>query len=92
MPPENYDSTFTTLEDINKVAYAYRETILGEFLELAAEDSTWVSESCVTEEDKEQTVICLAEISGAVRLVKKLLKLDEIKFDMTVDEDEDERS
>ena len=92
MPPGNYDSTFTTLEDITKVAYADRETILEKFLELAAEDSTWVSESCVTEEDKEQTVICLAEISGAVRLVKKLLKLDEIKFDMTVDEDEDERS
>lgn len=92
MPPGNYDSTFTTLEDITKVAYADRETILEKFLELAAEGSTWVSESCVTEEDKEQTVICLAEISGAVRLVKKLLKLDEIKFDMTVDEDEDERS
>ena len=93
MPPGNYDSTFTTLEDITKVAYADRETILEKFLELAAEDSTWVSESCVTEEDKEQTVICLAEISGAVRLVKKLLKLDEIDFHVrTFEDDEEKRS
>ena len=93
MPPGNYDSTFTTLEDITKVTYADRETILEKFLELAAEDSTWVSENCVTEEDKELTVVCLAEISGAVRLVKKLLKLDEIDFHIrTFEDDEEKRS
>ena len=80
------------MPDITEVTFVDKDTILTDFLELADEESTWVSECCTTDDDKYQAVVCLSEISGAVRLVKKLLKLDEIKFDMTVDEDEDGRS
>ena len=80
------------MPDITEVTFVDRETILKSLLEHVDESSTWISECQLSESDKEGAIICLAEISGAVRLVKKLLKLDEIKFDMTVDEDEDERS
>ena len=80
------------MPDITEVTFVDRETILKSLLEHVDDSSTWISECQLSESDKEGAVICLAEISGAVRLVKKLLKLDEIKFDMTVDEDEDERS
>lgn len=56
-----------------KVMYADREKILEDLLAVAAECSTWISECSLTPEDKEAAVVCLAEISGAVRLVKKLL-------------------
>lgn len=80
------------MPDITEVTFVDRETILKSLLEHVDDSSTWISECQLSESDKEGAIICLAEISGAVRLVKKLLKLDEIKFDMTVDEDEDERS
>lgn len=80
------------MPDITEVTFVDRESILKSLLEHVDESSTWISECQLSESDKEGAIICLAEISGAVRLVKKLLKLDEIKFDMTVDEDEDERS
>ena len=80
------------MPDITEVTFVDRETILKSLLEHVDDSSTWISECQLSESDKEGAVICLAEISGAVRLVKKLLKLDEIKFDMTVDEDEDDRS
>ena len=75
-----------------KFIYASRDDVLNSLFEVVNDSSTWISECQLSESDKEGAIICLAEISGAVRLVKKLLKLDEIKFDMTVDEDEDERS
>ena len=78
------------MPDITEVTFVDRETILKSLLEHVDDSSTWISECQLSESDKEGAIICLAEISGAVRLVKKLLKLDEIKFDMTVDEDEDE--
>ena len=80
------------MPDITEVTFVDRETILKSLLEHVDDSSTWISECQLSESDKEGAIICLAEISGAVRLVKKLLKLDEIKFDMTVDEDEDDRS
>ena len=80
------------MPDITEVTFVDRESILKSLLEHVDDSSTWISECQLSESDKEGAIICLAEISGAVRLVKKLLKLDEIKFDMTVDEDEDERS
>lgn len=80
------------MPDITEVTFVDHETILKSLLEHVDDSSTWISECQLSESDKEGAIICLAEISGAVRLVKKLLKLDEIKFDMTVDEDEDERS
>ena len=80
------------MPDITEVTFVDSETILKSLLEHVDDSSTWISECQLSESDKEGAIICLAEISGAVRLVKKLLKLDEIKFDMTVDEDEDERS
>ena len=80
------------MPDITEVTFVDRETILKSLLEHVDDSSTWISECQLSESDKEGAIICLAEISGAVRLVKKLLKLDEIKFDMTFEEDEDERS
>ena len=80
------------MPDITEVTFVDRENILNSLFEVVNDSSTWISECQLSESDKEGAIICLAEISGAVRLVKKLLKLDEIKFDMTVDEDEDERS
>ena len=80
------------MPDITEATFVDRETILKSLLEHVDESSKWISECQLSESDKEGAIICLAEISGAVRLVKKLLKLDEIKFDMTVDEDEDDRS
>ena len=63
-------------EGITKILFADREAILLGVLEQAGECSTWISECPMDEEAKAQAVVCLAEISGAVRLVKKLLKLD----------------
>lgn len=80
------------MPDITEVTFVDRETILNSLFEVVNDSSTWISECQLSESDKEGAIICLAEISGAVRLVKKLLKLDEIKFDMTVDADEDDRS
>ena len=75
-----------------KFIYASSDDVLNSLFEVVNDSSTWISECQLSESDKEGAIICLAEISGAVRLVKKLLKLDEIKFDMTVDADEDDRS
>ena len=80
------------MPDITEVTFVDRETILKSLLEHVDDSSTWISECQLSESDKEGAIICLAEISGAVRLVKKLLNLDEIKLDMTVDADEDDRS
>lgn len=63
-------------EGITKILFADREAILLGVLEQAGECSTWISECSLTPEDKEAAVVCLAEISGAVRLAKKLLMLD----------------
>ena len=64
-------------EGITRILFADREAILLGFLEQASEASTWISECPLDEEAKAQAAICLAEISGAVRLAKKLLMLDE---------------
>lgn len=80
-------------EELTKVLYADRDKILEGFLEIVADASTWVTECALSDSDKDATVVCLAEISGAVRLVKKLLKLDKLNFNIKeLDEDEDERS
>ena len=79
--------------ELTKVLYADRDEILEGFLEIVADASTWVTECALSDSDKDATVVCLAEISGAVRLVKKLLKLDELNFNIkTIDGDEDDRS
>ena len=82
------------MPDITEVTFVDRETILKSLLEHVAESSTWVSECCgLSDADRENAVLCLAEISGAVRLVKKLLKLDEIDFHIrTFEDDEEKRS
>ena len=64
-------------EGITRILFADREAILLGVLEQAGECSTWISECPLDEEAKAQAAICLAEISGAVRLAKKLLMLDE---------------
>ena len=80
-------------DELTKVLYADRDEILEGFLEIVADASTWVTECALSDSDKDATVVCLAEISGAVRLVKKLLKLDEPNFNIKkLDEDEDGRS
>lgn len=80
-------------EELTKIMYADRDEILEGFLEIVSDASTWVTECALSDSDKDATVVCLAEISGAVRLVKKLLKLDEVDFHIrTFEEDEDERS
>lgn len=77
-------------EELTKIMYAGRDEILEGFLEIVADASTWVTECALSDSDKDATVVCLAEISGAVRLVKKLLKLDEVDFHIrTVEEDEE---
>ena len=78
------------MPDITEVNFVDRETILKSLLEHVDESSTWISECCgLTDADKQTAIICLAEISGAVRLVKKLLNMDYLKFDTCID-DEDE--
>lgn len=64
-------------EGVTRILFADREAILLGVLERAGECSTWISECSLTPEDKEAAVVCLAEVSGAVRLAKKLLMLDE---------------
>lgn len=64
-------------EGITRILFADREAILLGFLEQAAEASTWISECTMDEEEKGQAAVSLAEISGAVRLAKSLLKLDD---------------
>ena len=64
-------------EGITRILFADREAILLGFLEQASDASTWISECPMDEEAKAQSVVCLAEISGAARLAKKLLMLDE---------------
>ena len=64
-------------EGVTRILFADREAILLGVLKQADESSTWISECPLDEEAKAQAAICLAEISGAVRLAKKLLMLDE---------------
>ena len=64
-------------EGVTRILFADREAILLGVLEQAGESSTWISECPLDEEAKAQAAICLAEVSGAVRLAKKLLMLDE---------------
>ena len=64
-------------DGVTRILFADREAILLGVLEQAGEYSTWITECGLTQEDKEAAVVCLAEISGAVRLAKKLLMLDE---------------
>lgn len=84
------DYTFST-DSPTKVSSVDRERILETMLSVADESSTWLTECCLTPEDKECAVICLAEISGAVRLVKKLLKLDEVDFHIRTFEEDEEK-
>ena len=77
-----------------KFIYASRDDVLNSLFEVVNDSSTWISECQLSESDKEGVVICLAEISGAVRLAKNILKQDEIDF-MNIQrlaDDEDERS
>lgn len=80
------------MPDITEVTFVDRETILKSLLEHVGESSTWVSECCgLSDDDRENAVLCLAEISGAVRLVKKLLKLDEVDFHIRTFEEDEEK-
>ena len=77
-----------------KFIYASSDDVLNSLFEVVNDSSTWISECQLSESDKECAVICLAEISGAVRLAKNILKQDEIDF-MNIQrlaDDEDERS
>lgn len=69
--PDNYTSSLTT-----SASEVTRGTIFESLLEVADDQSTWISECSLSEADKEAAVVCLAEISGAVRLAKKLLFID----------------
>lgn len=73
------DYTFST-DSLTKVLSVDRERILETMLSVADESSTWLTECCLTPEDKECAVICLAQVAGAVNLTKKLLKTDELPF------------
>ena len=79
------------MPDITEVTFVDRETILKSLLEHVDDSSTWISECQLSESDKEGAIICLAEISGAVRLVKKLLKLDEVNFHIRTFEEDEEK-
>ena len=79
------DYTFSS-DSLTKISYVDRGRILETMLSVADESSTWLSECCMTPEDKECAVICLAQVAGAVNLTKKLLKPDELSFN-TLKED-----
>ena len=65
------------VEGVTRILFADREAILLGFLEQASDASTWISEcDGWSEPDKQNAIVCLAEISGAARLAKKLLMLD----------------
>ena len=64
--------------ELTNFLYADKDEILGGFLEIVSDASTWVTECALSDSDKDATVVCLAEISGAARLAKKLLMLDEV--------------
>lgn len=81
------------MPEIEEVCFVSRETIMEKLLEHVDESSTWVSECCgLSDDDRENAVLCLAEISGAVRLVKKLLNMEKLEFIHAFDGVEDERS
>lgn len=81
------------MPEIEEVCFVARETIMEKLLEHVGESSTWVSECCgLSDDDRENAVLCLAEISGAVRLVKKLLNMEKLEFVHAFDGVEDERS
>ena len=81
------------MPDTTEVTFVDRETILKSLLEHVDESSTWISECCgLTDADKQAAIICLAEISGAVRLVKKLLNMEKLEFIHAFDGVEDDRS
>lgn len=84
--PYNYTSTFTT-----SASEVTIDTIFESLLEVVDDQSTWISECSLSEADKEASVVCLAEISGAVRLAKKLLKLDEVDFHIRTFEEDEEK-
>ena len=69
--PDNYTSTLTT-----SAFTITRDMVLETLLGVADHQSTWISECSLSEADKEAAVVCLAEISGAVRLAKKLVYHD----------------
>ena len=74
------DYTFSA-DSFTKKLSVDREFILESLLSVADESSTWLTECCLTPEDKECAVICLAQVAGAVNMAKKLLKTDE-PFDL----------
>lgn len=80
------------MNDCTEVTFVDRDKILEGFLEIVADASTWVTECALSDSDKDATVVCLAEISGAVRLVKKLLNMEKLEFVHAFDGVEDERS
>ena len=53
------------MPEIEEVSFVDRETIMEKLMDVADECSTWISESYLTAEDKELSVVLLAEISGA---------------------------
>ena len=63
-------------EEVTKVLFADRDTILEKLMEVVGDSSTWITECQLSEADKEAAVVCLAEISGAVRLTGLLLHED----------------
>ena len=69
------DYTFSS-DSLTKVLSVDREYILETMLSVVDESSTWLTECCLTPEDKECAVICLAQVAGAVNLAKKLLKCE----------------
>lgn len=64
------------VELVKSVDFVDRDKILETLMEVVGDCSTWISECQLSEADKEAAVVCLAEISGAVRLTGLLLHED----------------
>ena len=76
------------MPEIEEVRFVDRERILEDVMVVADEASTWITECCLSADDKEAAVICLAEISGAVRLAKELLGINEFVVKTVEDNDD----
>ena len=63
-------------EEMTKVTFVDRDKIMETLLEVVGDSSTWITECQLSEADKEAAVVCLAEISGAVRMAGLLLSED----------------
>lgn len=64
------------VELVKRVDFVDRDKILETLLEVVGDSSAWITECQLSEADKEAAVVCLAEISGAVRMTGLLLNED----------------